>query len=241
MDEGRPPRRAASGAPVPPGFRSRLLEGLTPSQIRAVLAGARRQRVSRNEVLQHEGEPASHLSLLVTGLAAFYTATFEGDKLFLRWITPGDAFGLAALQNQPQPYLATVQTLQESSVLLWERMSAHALFSQVPRLRENLYAVASDYMARLAHVLVSRTSQTAEQRLARMLVESAHQIGRAGREGIALDLTNELLAEAADVSVFTASRQLSEWHRQGILAKSRGKILLRAPKRLVSLLAGHRP
>jgi hypothetical protein len=36
----------------------------------------------------------------------------------------------------------------------------------------------------------------------------------------------------ADVSVFTVSRALVEWQSQGILAKSRGKIVLRAPKRL---------
>jgi len=170
----------------------------------------------------------------VTGLAAFYKATLDGRKLFLHWISPGAAFGLAALQTQPQPYLTTVQTVQENSVLVWERVSTHALLSQVPRLRENAYAVASDYVARLADLLVARASQTAQQRIARVLVESTHQAGCAGREGIELGLTNEQLAEMADVSPFTASRQLSEWQSQGILTKSRGKILLRAPKRLGS-------
>ena len=224
--------RAASRAALPRGFRSKLLDGLTPSELRAVLAAARKRRISPNQVLQHEGDPASHLCLLVTGLAAFYKTAPEGAKLLLRWITPGDAFGLAALQTQPQPYLTTVQTVQENSVLVWERVSTHALLSQVPRLRENAYAVASDYVARLTDLLVARATQTAQQRIARVLVESTHQAGCAGREGIELGLTNEQLAEMADVSPFTASRQLSEWQSQGILTKSRGKILLRAPKRL---------
>jgi len=84
------------------------------------------------------------------------------------------------------------------------------------------------------NVLGARASQTAQQRLARMLVESARQLGCAGADGIEFDLTNEQLAEMANVSLFTASRQLSEWERQGILAKSRGKVLLRSPERLVS-------
>jgi CRP-like cAMP-binding protein len=117
-------------------------------------------------------------------------------------------------------------------MLVWERTSAHALFLQIPRLRENAYAVASDYLASLADLLVRRASQTAEQRLAQALLESARQAGRSGREGIEIGLTNEQLAEMADVSLFTASRQLSEWESQGILAKRRAKILLRAPKRL---------
>jgi len=92
----------------------------------------------------------------------------------------------------------------------------------------------TDHLASLTDALVARASQTAQQRLARMLVKSAHQIGHARRDGVEFDLTNEQLAEMADVSLFTASRQLSEWQSRGLLAKSRGKILLRSPEHLVS-------
>ena len=232
FDEDRP-IRAASRAALPRGFRSRLLEGLTPSQIGAVLAAAKQRVTSANQLLQREGDQANHLSLLVTGLAAFYKATPEGGKLFLRWIAPGDAFGLAAL-TPPRSYLTTVQALREASVFMWERASALALFSQTPRLRENAYSIACDYVARLTDLLVMRTGQTAQRRLAQMLVEGARQIGKDGHEGIEFVLTNEQLAEMADVSLFTASRQLAEWQRQGILTRSRGKILLHAPERLDS-------
>jgi CRP-like cAMP-binding protein len=227
--------RKAAEAALPPGFCSRLLAGLAPSEITAVLAAAKQRRISHNQVLQYEGHPTSHLFLLVTGLAAFYKTTPEGSKLFLRWITPGDTFGLPTLlQTQPQPSFTTVQALRGGYALVWERASAYALASQIPRLRENAIALASDYVASSTDVLVARARQTAQQRLARVLVESARHIGRAGREGIEFGLTNEKLAEMASVSLFTASRQLAEWQRQGILTRSRGKILLRAPERLDS-------
>jgi CRP/FNR family transcriptional regulator, nitrogen oxide reductase regulator len=234
-DNGKPVG-APSSAALPPGFRSRLLEGLTPPEIKAVLAAGRQREISPNEVLVREGHPVTHLFLLVTGFAASYKATLDGRKLFLRWISPGDAFGLAALlQTKPPPYFTTVQAaVRGDSVFVWERVSAHALLSQVARLRENAYAIASEYVITLADALAARASQTAQQRLARVLVESARHIGRARPEGIELGLTNEQLAHMADVSLFTVSRQLSGWHSERILAKSRGKILLRAPKRLGS-------
>jgi CRP-like cAMP-binding protein len=59
-----------------------------------------------------------------------------------------------------------------------------------------------------------------------VLVKSARQFGRTGREGIELDLTNEQLAVAAHISMFTATRHLSKWQRTGLLKKYRGKIVL---------------
>jgi CRP-like cAMP-binding protein len=136
IDEGRA-AGAASSAALTLGFRSRLLEGLTRSEIRAVLAAAKQWRISTDQVLQHEGDPAEHVYLLETGLAAFYKATPEGKKIFLRWISPGEVFGLAALlQAQPQPYFVTVQAMRAGSVFVWERVSAYALASQIQRLRE---------------------------------------------------------------------------------------------------------
>lgn len=232
-DKGRP-LGAAPSAALPRGFRSKLFEGLTPSELGAVLAVTRQQRISPNEVLQHEGDTASNLSLVVTGLAAFYKATPDGRKLFLRWIAPGDAFGLAALLQIQQPYLFNIHAIREGRLFVWDRVSAHTLVSQIPRLRENAYTIAADYLASLADALVARASQTAQQRIARMLVESARQARRAGSKGIELALTNEQLAQMADVNLFTVSHQLSEWQSQGILTKSRGKILLRALTRLGS-------
>jgi CRP-like cAMP-binding protein len=45
---------------------------------------------------------------------------------------------------------------------------------------------------------------------------------------------NEDLASGANVTLFTVSRILSKWQREGILHKRRGKVILRQPE----LLAG---
>jgi CRP/FNR family transcriptional regulator, nitrogen oxide reductase regulator len=232
-DQSRPVG-AASSAALPRGFHSRLLQGLTPSEIGAVLALAKQQRISPNEVLRNEGDTAIHLSLMVRGFAAFYKITADGRKLFLRWIAPGDAFGLAALLQIQQPYLMSVHAMSEGRLFAWDRMSAQALASQIPRLRENAYTIVGDYLASLIDALAARASLNAQQRIARVLVESARQTGRAGSRDIELALTNEQVAQMADVTLFTVSRQLNKWQSQGILKKGRRKILLRAPNRLGS-------
>ena len=220
---------------LPPRFDSKLFDRLTNSQIGTIVASARQRTISANQVLQDEAQPSGYLRLLLTGLAAFYKATPGGNRLFLRWISPGDSFGLATLIIPQQPYLVTVRTLGPTSVLEWERDVANALVSQIARLRHNAYTIANDYMSALADVLVAYATQTAQERLARMLVESAEQVGHASHDGgVEVHLTNEQLAEMVGVSMFTVSRELNEWQRRGVLTKYRGKILLRTPERLVS-------
>jgi len=235
MDFGR---RTKSGvAELPTDFQSRLLEGLSASELNAIVGVARQRRLSINQVLQHEGEPASNFSLVITGLAGFYKITPKGRKLFLRWIAPGEVFGLTALQRDIQPCLTTVHGLQAGSLLVWERGTMRALVEQVPRLRENVFAITAEYFASILDVVVVRASMAAHQRLALMLIESARQIGSREKNGLQIAVTNEQMADMADVSHFTVSRHLSDWQRHGILTKRRGRILLQNLEALVDLLS----
>lgn len=220
--------KTASAVALPPGFRSTLFEGLTAPEIKAVLAAARQEKISPNQLLQQEGDSATRLWLLVTGRTAAYRVEHQGGKLFLRWGVPGDAFGLATIIREPARYLVTVEAVQEGSLLAWDLPSCRALVLQCPSLTKAVNSVVADYLGGLIDALGALSFQTAEQRLARMLVVSARQLGRSGREGIELDLTNEQLALTAHMSLFTATRKLSKWRDLGILEKYRGKIVLRS-------------
>jgi CRP-like cAMP-binding protein len=218
--------KTASAVALPPGFRSTFFEGLTAPEIKVVLAAARQETISPHQLLQHEGDRATRLWLLVTGRAAAYRLADEGGKLFLRWVAPGDAFGLATILREPARYIVTVEAVQEGSLLAWDLPSCRALVLRCPSLSKAVISVVANYLDGLIDALGARSFQTAEQRIARMLVVSARQLGRTGREGIELDLTNEQLAMTAQVGLFTATRKLSKWQDLGILKKYRGKIVL---------------
>ena len=73
---------------------------------------------------------------------------------------------------------------------------------------------------------------TGRQRVAQVLVTLARTIGQETRGGVALHLTNEELANAANVTPFAVSRLISQWQRDRALVKRRGKVLLLSPERL---------
>ena len=97
---------------------------------------------------------------------------------------------------------------------------------------ENVLYTASEYMAWYLAAHLALISQTAFQRLAHVLVCLSQSIGETVPGGVEIDVTNEELASAANISLFTASRLLSEWQHHRVLEKRRGKVLLRSPNRL---------
>lgn len=212
--------------------KSRFLEGFSPPELKVILAAARPRHFLANSVVVNQGDPADHLFLLTKGRARFFLNTPEGKKIILFWLTPGEVIGGAALVANPTWYLASTETLKDSSMLAWDRATLRNLASRYPRLLENALPIAYDYFAWYVADHVALIANTARQRLARILVYLAENIGKRVPEGYEFDATNEELSAAANVTPFTASRLLSGWQSDGAVLKSRGKVLLRSPERL---------
>jgi CRP-like cAMP-binding protein len=51
---------------------------------------------------------------------------------------------------------------------------------------------------------------------------------------VEVDIKNEDLASLADVNFFTVSRILGAWERQKVVSKSRGKVLIRCPEKMLA-------
>jgi CRP/FNR family transcriptional regulator, nitrogen oxide reductase regulator len=227
--------KITSPATLPQGFRSIFLDGLTPREITTAITTAKQERIAPHQIVQQEGDQAIRFWLLVTGLVAVYSLASGGDKVFLRWGVPGDTFGLATTLGRPDRYIVTIEAVQEGSLLAWDLASSQTLISECPNLSKALNAVLSKYLHDLINVLGIYALPSAEQRLARVLAESARQLGRKEDGRIELDLTNEQLAMAAHMTVFTATRKLTKWQRLGILTKRRGRIVLPSLSRFEGL------
>jgi CRP-like cAMP-binding protein len=213
-------------------LKSKFLEGLALCDLKVVLAAARQREYLANSVIINQGHTADHLFLLTKGRARFFFNTSDGKKVVLLWLTPGEAFGCSALLSTPSPYLVCTEALKDSSMLVWDRVTLRNLATHYPRLLENTLRIASEYLAWYLADHAALISQTARQRLARVLVCLAETIGHKSSDGFEFDATNEELASAANVTPFTASRLLSEWQTNRAVVKRRGKILLRSPERL---------
>lgn len=208
-----------------------LLKGLRRKEIDLILAAAKRRRFSAKTVMTYQGEAADHLLLLWKGRARYFFETPNGRKLILRWITPGDIFGGAALVSRPSTYLVSTEAVRDSVVMVWDGPTIRALARRFPELLENALFLAADYFSWYVATHAALISKTAQERLAHVLLELAPSLGQKVAGGIELDVTNEELANSANITPYTTSRMVSEWQRSGAIRKHRGKILIRSPER----------
>jgi CRP-like cAMP-binding protein len=215
-------------------LRSRFLEGLAPADLNCILEAAVPRRIPANAIVTNQADPADRVFLLTTGRARFFLIGGDGRKILLHWLVPGEIFGNQTLLSTPSTYIVSTETVKDSSVFAWDRLTIRDLMARYPQLADNALAIASDYLTLEVVSRIALTCDDARQRLARVITTLALSIGEKAPGGIELDATNEELASAANVTLFTTSRLLSEWQRRGAVHKSRGKLLLCSPELLVS-------
>jgi CRP-like cAMP-binding protein len=213
-------------------LRPRFLEGLAPRDLTVILEEARPRRFDARLLIASEGHPADKLFLILEGLVRTFTTTRNGEKVVLLWVPPGEVSGGRAILSKPLDYLVSTETVTDSYALVWNRDTILPLTKRYTRLLENALMIASDYLDAYRDLHVAASYDSASRRVGRVLNNLTKGMGHEGFEGTVLNISNEELANEANVTIFTVSRLLSEWQRKGFLVKSRGKVVVRSPEGL---------
>jgi CRP-like cAMP-binding protein len=233
--QGKVGMTSSEAAAILTALRPVFLEGLNLVESRAILAAARRRRFDANCVITNEGDPADHLFLMLDGVARFYTVSPGGKKVIVRWIRPGELIGGTSLLTKPLKLVLSAEAVRNSSALVWDRATIRSFVASFPRLLENAMLLAYDYLVHYRILHVAASTQSAPQRLARVLGYLAKEMGETVPGGVELRVSNEGLAHEANVTIFTVSRLMGEWQRKGLLRKGRGKVVLRLPEELIRM------
>jgi CRP-like cAMP-binding protein len=210
-----------------------FLQGLDTVEVDAVLAASRQQRFLAKSVITNQGHPANNAFMILTGAARSFFLTQGGQKLHVYSYPPGEMFGGMALIARNSEYIVSTEALKDSYVLAWDHAGIRRLILRYPKLMDNALSIASEYLNVSVATQVALSCHSARQRLAETVVGLASGIGRRVEGGIELKVGNDELASSANITTFTASRIMSEWQREGLLTKSRGKVLLPFPERLL--------
>jgi len=212
-----------------------LFSGLHKEQIQAIEAAATRRKFEASRIIARASEPAKSLFLIRAGYVDYYVTNEAGQDILLRRLAPGDVFGVGSLLSSPIGYIGTARAVQHVDALEWKHEAIRQLARHYPQLTENALRTALRYLALYAKRHIGIVSNTAQERLACALSCLGTRTGHAKPSGVEVDIKNEDLASLADVSFYTACRVLKHWDSSGAVEKTRGRVIIRSPEKLLAV------
>ncbi|HEX9012178.1 MAG TPA: Crp/Fnr family transcriptional regulator, partial [Anaerolineaceae bacterium] len=194
-----------------------LLRGLSEADLQMVLAEGRLRSLGEDEFIFYQGDPAGHVYVLLDGQIKLAQLTPDGQQVILNMIGAGEVFGLIAF-TQGRVYPVSAQAESAVRVLSWDREALARISSRYPQVSLNAVGLMAEKVGEFQGQIRALATERVERRLARALLRLTRQVGKKTAGGVLIDLniTRQDLAEMSGTTLFTVSRLLSQWERQGL-------------------------
>ncbi len=219
-----------------------LFEGLDRAALVRVANVARSVEVKRATFFFRQGSKANTIYVLMHGRAKLTQATPEGHDVLLRFVGPGEIFGpTATLRDRLYPVSA--QAVSRSRALAWEGRTIVGLIEEHPRIAINVIEALSAHIEELRSCYHELATERVERRVAHALLRLAEQAGWSTDQGVLIDvpLSRQDLAEMTGTTLYTVSRLLRGWQRQGMVRAGWQRVEIIQPQRLLAVAQDRLP
>jgi CRP-like cAMP-binding protein len=213
-----------------------LFQGLSDASLEAICNAASRRRVASGGYFFFQGDPAEWIFVLVEGRIKVSQATFDGQQVLLRMLTPYALFGGVAF-SQNETYPANALADEDSLALCWSKARLMDFIVTEPKLALNAVRMMADHVLEFQERFSQLATERVERRLARSILRLASQAGRKIEDGVLIDLplSRQDLAEMNGTTLYTVSRIMSQWEEQGLVRLGRERVVIRFPHGLVRI------
>jgi CRP-like cAMP-binding protein len=211
-------------------------QGLVGNDLDDILAHARSRRFAKNAALFEQGAGADHFFVLLDGHLKVTQTTPVGAQVIVRYINPGDIFGIAAAIGRSD-YPATATAVVDSVALAWDQHYWHKLVAAYPAVAGNVMRALGARLQEQQEKLIQIATQRAERRIAHVLLRLVRQAGKtvAGGVEISFPLTRQDIAEMTGTTLFTVSRVMSQWDQAAFTESGRQRIVVCNPHALLRI------
>jgi len=214
-----------------------LFQGLDSEEVDTILKAARIRKAASGEYFCRQGERTDRLYLLKTGLIKVNSTTDTGKEVLLRWVRPGEVFGLGTLTKSSLLNAWSARAAEPSEALEWDKMTIQRLSSLYPAFWPNALWIALRWVHQLQTRVEQMATERVEQRLARVVTDFSKQVSPT-IQGIELQVSGEELAQMVGTTLFTISKVFNRWKRLGYVRKGRKRLLILNRERLSQIAKG---
>ncbi|HZH11117.1 MAG TPA: Crp/Fnr family transcriptional regulator [Microvirga sp.] len=213
-----------------------IFSGVAPDDLTEILRDAQSIRYAKGTSVFQQDEEAHSFFVLLHGHLRVMKVTPDGQQVVVRFVTPGDLFGIAMAMARTT-YPASAVAVVDSVALVWPSAAWPRLVAKHPALAVNTLQTIGSRLNDAHTRVVEISTQQVEKRVAHALLRLAQQAGRKGEDGIQIDfpISRQDIAEMTGTTLHTVSRILSGWEDQGLVEGGRQKITIRDPHKLFIL------
>jgi CRP-like cAMP-binding protein len=220
--------------------------GLLSAEERGALSALGRPSVFQpGATLCVQGEPATHVFVLVAGWVKILSVTRAGNEVLLDLRGQGDIVGEMAGESAGFR-TASMRAVDQVRSLLIAHGRFSAFLDSNPGADHAYRRVVTQRWSAAAESLRNRSTTSGSQRLAQLLLDLAGHHGRdsehGGRAGyevtIAIPLSQDEIASLIGASRATVTRALSDWRRRDLIRTSQRHVTIRDMARLRHIAGG---
>jgi CRP/FNR family transcriptional regulator, cyclic AMP receptor protein len=193
-----------------------LFAGLGDEDASALSAAMGTIRLTRGEVLFHEGEAEDRLYVVVSGKIKLGRSGSAGRENLLAVLGPGQMFGeLSVFDPGPRSTTATAVTACELRTLEHEELTRW--LTGRPEVARALLGQLAGRLRRANDVVADLVFSDVPGRVAKALLDLAKRFGDTRQDGIHVhhDLTQEELAQLVGASRETVNKALADFAARG--------------------------
>ena len=214
--------------------QAHLFSGLGEEEVSRIFGLGRRSVYPSGATIFREGDPAVMCCLVLAGRLKLTKLHEEGKEIIVRYVPAGELAAAAALFAEKK-YPVTAQVVDQAEIIGWDHETMKDILLTHPRLAVNMMRVVIERLVELQSRHLELHAERVEQRIARALLRIMEQSGRKTEEGILIDfrLSRRELADYTGTTLYTVSRTLSSWEKQGWIASGRERIVIIDPHALM--------
>lgn len=228
-----------------PKLDESLLSGLPPfsklslTQISTIIEQASCRRHNAGSTVFQEGEIADRFFLLLDGVVRVIRLTKEGEQVISLHIPSGQLFGIAKALGRAS-YPATAVAATDLLCLSWPMSLWDNFVANYDGFASETYKTVGARLGEMNDRIMEMATQHVEQRIANVILRLINQTGRKTEGGIEIDfpITRQDISEMAGTTLYTVSRLLSSWEKQGLIESGRKRIIVRDAHKIVLISGG---
>jgi CRP/FNR family cyclic AMP-dependent transcriptional regulator len=205
-----------------------LFAGLDDEAATALRSAMHEVRLSRGQVLFHQGDSGGELYVVIDGKVKMGRTSGDGRENLLAVLGPGQMFGELSLFD-PGPRSSTVTAVTDTLMLALGQEQLLKWLTGRPEVARGLLSQLASRLRHLNEAVADLVFSDVPGRVAKALLDLARRFGKPTNGGVDVhhDLTQEELAQLVGASRETVNKALADFaHRGWIRLEQRAVVIL---------------